>query len=168
MAKVATTATTGGTTQVSEGIVFLALGLLAFTFIYTLRGAGQAAKGAVIDPVLGAAKWGEEGLEYWTRELWENPTDWLFGEKGRGNGAPSLLQTYAYNKAFSGRDTSTPSTGETERPRAGIVPGTTTTPVALGYILGRQTALDFAEARQAEDRWGWGLGPVKGSWGLDW
>ena len=45
------------TTQISEGVVLLGVGLLAFTLIYTLRGTGQLLKGGVIDPAYDLAGW---------------------------------------------------------------------------------------------------------------
>ena len=58
------------TTQISEGVVLLGVGLLAFTFIYTLRGTIQTGK-YIIDPILGFGDWALKGSEYWTHKAEE-------------------------------------------------------------------------------------------------
>ena len=173
------TTTVKGGTQVSEGVVLLGVGLIAFTLIYVVRTTAGVAKGGIIDPLLGLSQGGKEGSEYWTEQLWENPRDWIFNRQPPApTGAPPQQPKKEYEPELQWKGWNEPiivprPTGE-PRPRAGIAPGTTTTPSVLeqtggtGYITGLQFGLDWAEARETEDRWGWGLGPVKGSWGLDW
>lgn len=86
----------GGSTVLSEGVVLIGVGLVAFTLIYLIRTVAQggaAIGGGLTEAGEGAANWLGDGMEYWEKRRTDHTTDYTH----RLLGAPQY-----YTKRFFG------------------------------------------------------------------
>jgi hypothetical protein len=85
---------TGGDIEVADYVLALAVvgvGIVLYQSVSALTLAGSRISDAgtriadVGTRAAGAGDWFAEGTEFWTKEIWTNPIDWIFGEQGRAS-----------------------------------------------------------------------------------